>query len=536
MLTNSTARAGQCAGVSLTLAATLLMSLAPVVAKPASATQAEPVVNDAPHTIPALREWSGGQGSFALGSSPRIVVTRGQWQLLDEARLFASDMKVLTGRELPIASGAPGPGDIGLALGSRETGLGGEGYRMSIDDRVVISARTDAGVFYGTRTLLQLFRQSPAIPAGTARDWPRYPERGLMVDVARSMFSMDWIKSHIRELGYLKLNYLQLHLSDDQGFRVESDAHPEIVSEQHYTKDQIREIVDLAARHHITVVPEIDMPGHMAAALKPHPEFQLRTVAGLARPPASKLDITNPAARAFARELIDEFAPLFPGQYFHIGADEFMVLDSYDLYPQLAQYARERYGPQATARDAVIDFVNWVEPAVRAHGKTMRTWNDGLHSDGVVEPNPAIVVDYWTESELTPQMLLDRGHQVMNAGWYPTYYVVAPHQTIEPVTNDMPASAYETWEVHRFSGLDRSKVHLVDPDEPGNLGSKVHLWGDFNAVAPYESEEQSAEGIAAQLRIVAQKTWRSKQLTETWEEFQPIMAAVGHAPGYSASS
>ena len=510
----------------MTLASALaLLPLAPV-------AQAEP--NAKPVTIPALREWSGGRGGFTLGGSSRIVVAPSQRSVHDDARLFAADLATLTGRQLPVAIGGAEPGDVELRLGSPDTGLGREGYRLSIADTVVVSARTDTGAFYGTRTLLQLFRQSATLPTGTARDWPRYPERGLMVDVARRIVSMDWLASHIRELAYLKLNYLHLHLSDDQGFRLESERHPEITSEQHYTKTQIRQLVALAARHHITVVPEIDMPGHMAAALEPYPEYQLRNVAGSSglRP---KLDITKPAARDFATSLVTEFAPLFPGPYFHIGADEFMYADSYAFYPQIERYAKRRYGPDATPSDAVVGFVNEADAVVRSLGKTTRSWNDGIDSDGVVTANPAITVDWWADSALSPRELLARGHDVMNAGYYPTYYVVGPHEQTNNLRNNTEESAYESWEVHRFVPEDTGTTYLVHPGEPRNLGSKVHLWGDWNAALPYETEEQSAAGIAGRLRIIAQHTWRSDRLTDTWAAFQPMINAVGHAPGYTAA-
>ena len=110
-----------------------------------------------------------------------------------------------------------------------------------------IEARTAAGAFYGTRSVVQLLRRKRSIPAGTARDWPRYPERGLMLDNGRRYFSPRWLRARIRELAYLKLNQLHLHFSDDQGFRIASRSHPEIVSDPHLTKRQVRSLVALRA-------------------------------------------------------------------------------------------------------------------------------------------------------------------------------------------------------------------------------------------------------------------------------------------------
>ena len=189
-----------------------------------------------PATIPALREWRAAPGSFVLrdiaraSSCPRAVRSRRRGCSRPTSR-----------RRLPVVSGAaPLPGDIELALGSRDRGLGREGYRLEVGPVLRIEARTAAGAFYGTRSVVQLLRRKRSIPAGTARDWPRYPERGLMLDNGRRYFSPRWLRARIRELAYLKLNQLHLHFSDDQGFRIASSSHPEIVSDPHLTKRQVR--------------------------------------------------------------------------------------------------------------------------------------------------------------------------------------------------------------------------------------------------------------------------------------------------------
>ena len=298
---------------------------------------------------------------------------------LSEARLFASDLRRLTGRATPVLAGpglVPRPGDVELRLGSTDRRLGREGYRLEVGAALHIEARTAAGVFYGTRSVLQLLHGRRTIPAGRARDWPRYPERGLMIDNGRRYFSPGWIRREIRELAYLKLNQLHLHFSEDQGFRIESSSHPEIVSRQHLTKRQVRGIVALARRHHVRVVPEIDMPGHLGAALARHPRLQLTGASGARSP--TKLDVTLPAARRFARELILEYLGLFPGRYWHAGADEYLFPADYASYPHLQRYARARYGPRATGADAYLGFVNWIDKLVRRRGRTLRVWHDGL--------------------------------------------------------------------------------------------------------------------------------------------------------------
>jgi hexosaminidase len=492
-------------------------------------------------TIPALREWRGGEGTFRLRRSPRIVVpVAHRRRLRSDAEVFADDLRELTGRRVEVVSRRGTRlrrGDIRLALGARDHGLGREGYRMRIGRTVRIAGNHPAGAFYATRTLLQLLRQGADVPAGRARDWPRYPERGLMVDVGRKYFTPGWLQAHVRELAYLKLNYLHLHLSDNQGFRIESERHPEVVSSRHLTKREVRELVALATRYHVTVVPEIDMPGHMEAALARHPELQLKNLAGLRSP--ANLDYTLPEARAFAHELIEEYLPLFPGPYWHMGADEYLITVpgfqtpvDYALYPQLEAYARREYGPEATAKDGILGFVNSTSALVRARGKTLRIWHDGLEGGRAVTVDPSIAVDWWIDTAgPTPHELLAAGHRIMNAGWFPTYYVEGPLGAVRP---DM-RTAYESWEVNRFYGpfvLNeglQNPPDVVAPDEPRNLGSKLHVWND---VPDAETEEQIATGIAPRLRVIAQKTWGSPLLTPSYAEFEDIARATGHAPGF----
>jgi hexosaminidase len=498
----------------------LVLVLAAGAGSPAVAAEPRPL------TVPAVREWRASDGALRLPSHPRIVVRRqDRRELQYEARLLARE---LHGQ---VARGGVRPGDVVLELGSRNRDLGREGYRMAIAKTVRISARSDAGVFYGTRTLLQLLRQSRRLPPGTIRDWPRYPERGLMVDVGRKYLTPGWLKARVRELAWLKLNYLHLHLSDNEGFGIASDTHPEIVSPRHLTRRDVRRLVAVAERHHVTVVPEIDMPGHMRAALASHPELQLTDALGGTDP--DNLDVTDPAALRFARDLIDELAPLFPGPYWHGGADEYLSPAAYPLYPSLATHARARYGPSATAKDAVHGFINEIARIADRNGKVLRVWSDELGGGSATRVTPEAVVEWWTNvSPLSdprppaPQELLDRGHRIMNAGWFPTYYVGGPLATVRP---DM-RTAYEHWAVNDFYGpfvLDETLAYppeTVSPDEPHNVGAKLNVWNDDGERG--ESEEDIARGIRPRLRVLAQKTWDSPPLTESYEEFTRIAEAA----------
>ncbi|MED7948631.1 family 20 glycosylhydrolase [Streptomyces sp. BE303] len=469
-----------------------------------------------PQTVPALRQWTADAGSYTFGTGSRIVLDPAHsGELADDAATFADDLGQLAGRSIPVAVGTAGAGDIALALGDDSLPAGG--YRLTVAASITVRAGTTTGAFNGTRTILQLLHQSATVPAGTAVDWPTKTERGLMIDQGRKFFTVDWVKQHIKELAYLKLNYFHFHLSDTHGFRLESSTHPEIVSADHYSKQDIADLVALGQRYHITIVPEIDTPGHMNPILAAHPELALRNSSGTADP--AFIDLSKPEAYTLIKDLINEYLPLFPAPYWHIGADEYV--DDYSRYPQLLAYARAHYGANATAKDTYYGFVNWSDALVRAAGKTTRMWNDGIKAgDGTIAPNPDILVEYWYDYGLTPQQLAAAGHRVANESWTPTYYVLGG---AKPNTRWM----YETWTPDLFQG-GRT---LTDPTR--NPGSLIHVWCD-NPNA--ETEDQIAAGIMYPLRGLAQQTWGSAKLTATYASFVPIAAAVGHNPAWPGTA
>lgn len=492
-----------------------------------------------PATIPALKSWNDGSDTYTFNAHSRIVLQDAQ--LAETGATFAEDLELLTGLTIPVVKQeGVRAGDVVLALGSDETELGDQGYRMEISDRVTISARTDDGVFYGTRTLLQLLTQGSSIRGGVARDWPDYPQRGLMVDVGRQYFSVPWLEKHFRDLAYLKYNFFHFHFSDNFGFRLESERHPEIVSEQHYTKAEIRALIELARKYHITIVPEIDVPGHLDAVLASHPELLLTNSEG--KQQTGDLDLANEAAYTFVRDLLEEYIPLFPGPYWHLGADEYLLHNgNYEDYPQLEAEAKRRYGPQATSKDIYLGFVNWAHELVQAHGKTTRIWNDGMHGGSAVVPaTNNVIYEHWVSWGPSPREIVERGIPIVNANLYYVYYV--PGKAIMQAHAD---ALYETFEPHMFcpefnvsqfnlnqpeSSSTAEQDFMLPPHHPLNLGAKLHVWCDDPTV---ETEEQIAEAIEHPLRALAQKNWGSPKLVESYEDFKPIIELIGRAPGWN---
>ena len=223
---------------------------------------------------------------------------------LAEARLLSADLRRrLPGRvQVPLRSRATSSWRLArrATAGSRRR----EGYRLEVGPVLRIEARTAAGAFYGTRSVVRALRRKPSIPAGTARDWPCYPERGLMLDNGRRYFRPGWLRGPDPRARLAQAEPAAPPFSDDQGFRIASSSHPEIVSDPHLTKRQVRRLVAYARARHIRVIPEIDMPGHMRAALAAHRGLQLAEPGGDPRLHAARRDAagrTKVRARADPR-------------------------------------------------------------------------------------------------------------------------------------------------------------------------------------------------------------------------------------------
>ena len=517
-----------------TLLAAGALTAGAVLADPAAAGHVRP------WTIPALRRWTPSTGHFTLGSPARVVVRRDQVDLADEAHQLAGDLSSVIGGpvQVRVIDGRPREGDVLLRLGPVGAHLGKEGYRLGVGRSVVVGAHTRAGLFYGGRSLLQLLHQHRRVPAGIGHDWPRYAERGLMLDIGRKHLTYDWIVDRVREMAWLKLNYLHLHFTEDLGFRIESEMSPRVHSEDAFlTKAHVRRLVDLCARHHVQVVPEVDMPAHMGAALRNYPHLQLTSALGQAE--TTKLDYTLPAAREFVQDLVREYVALFPSRWFHLGFDEYVAAAQQAQYPQLASYAQDRFGAGANNRDGAIGFANDMVALLRGLGRRARVYHDGTFGGATQQLDRGAVVEWWTDfsplglgSPLPePQAILDAGHRIMNIGWYPTYYTNLP--AYEPVPRPDLPGFYEDWRVHRFRGVLVAEgdlgapYHDIDPHERANLGSRLSVWFDDPAK---ETQDQAAAGIHDRLRIMAQQTWESRHLVGSYDRFAEIIESVGDCP------
>lgn len=471
-------------------------------------------LSQAPRTIPAVRSHTPARGpGWRPRPGGRVLVS--DPALADEGRLTAGELGLAYGGQKNDVRA----GDVRLALGG---GGDRESYTMTVrDGRVDITGSGEAGVFYGTRTLKQEVHGGGTAPEGVVRDQPAKPVRGFMLDIARKPYSEAWIEDRIRELGDLKYNELGLHFSDDQAFRIQSDTHPEIVSPDHLTKAQVKRIVALADSRHITVVPEIDSPGHLGAVLAAHPDLQLRNVNGVATRGA--IDISKDASARLVDDLLNEYAGLFTGDRWHLGGDEYQALtvrDPQASYPQLAAAARQKYGVGGTVADLATGWLDARADTVRAHHRTMRAWNDGFFRGTSVRPAGDLQVAYWTGKEIgarPPAEYLAAGRKLLNYNDEYLYYVLGQPQTFVYPTGQR---IYEQWTPRVLRGTTAVPARY----DGQILGGSFAVWSDRPGA---QTEGQVAAGIRMPLRATVQKLWDARTPALSWTDFRRLADRLG---------
>ncbi|MFI7008339.1 family 20 glycosylhydrolase [Streptomyces sp. NPDC050145] len=476
-----------------------------VAALPVTAAHAAPRAEEAaPQTLPALSDWTAEQGTYTFGDRTRLVADDTASRRV--ARTLAGDLRASGHGTVPVTDGPARAGDIVVDVAPGQERLGAEGYELRAGQRLEITGAAETGAFYGTRTLLQLLARGDRIPAGRTVDLPRYEERGVGVCACYVHISTDWLENLVRDMAYRKLNQLLLEI------KVKSEKHPEANTWGYYTKDEIRRLVALGEKYHVTIVPEINSPGHMDPWIENRPDLQLVDTDGKAQP--SRLDITKPEAFAYYKSLVDEYADVFPARWWHMGADEYMLGSDFAKYPHVLEYAREKYGPGATPQDAFIDFVNRVEAYARSKGKALRIWNDGLTGANTVPVTPGTTVEHWLNVKVKPSTLIAQGYPVMNAA-YSLYLVRGGFHTNTRKLYD------EQWDPRSFEGEKLTSAK-------GITGAKISLWPDNGRG---ETENEVAKAAAPALAHIAQVTWGAAHPDTDYDAFTARAAAVGAAPG-----
>ncbi|MGW8330608.1 beta-N-acetylhexosaminidase [Streptomyces sp. NPDC055897] len=485
---------------------------------------AAPTVTGPPSVVPSVRAFKAASGpGWRPGPGSRVVTDGKSPGLADEGELLARELGLAYGK-----TAAAGPGDIRLAL----SGASGpaESYGITVrDGRVDVTGPDEAGVFYGTRTVKQAVRTTGALAEGTVTDGPAKPQRGLNLDIARKYFTPGWIEARLREMADLKLNQLVLHFSDDQGFGIEikNPRYAKSVSTARLSQAQLAGIVKLAESLHITVVPEIDSPGHLGAVLKSFPDLRLKDVDG--RIVQGAIDISQAGAGPVVDALYKEFLPLFPGGAWHLGGDEYQALTRRNpeaSFPGLAAAAHRLYGPGGTVKDLATRWLDDRARALAPSKKRLKAWNDGFYTGGIAKADAAIEAEYWTGKEIgarLPEGYLAEGRKVVNLNDAYLYYVLGqPNDFTYPTGR----AIYEEWTPAVLRGS--RPVPDAARYQDSILGGRLAVWGDR---AGAQTEAQVASGIKMPLAALSEKVWNAGQPTRSWSGFQELVGRADPGAG-----
>lgn len=376
-----------------------------------------------------------------------------------------------------------------------------ESYSLDIADKQArLVAPTVVGALRGLETFLQLLqgdRQGYYVPAIRIHDQPRFPWRGLLIDIARHYQPPEVLKRNLDAMAAVKLNVFHWHLTEDQGFRVESKKFPKLHSMGsdglYYTQDQVREIIAYAADRGIRVMPEFDIPGHSTSWLVGHPElgsapgpYKIERAAGIFEP---ALDPTRDQTYKFLDGFLGEMAALFPDAYMHIGGDE-NEGKQWDRNPQIQAFMKEKGIKDNRALQAY--FNQRVLKILQKHGKKMIGWEEILHPD---VPKDAVI-----HSWRGPASLADaakKGYNgILSAGYYiDLIFPAAQHYRADPLPSDSALTPEEAKHV---------------------LGGEATMWGEW--VSPETIDSRIWPRTAA----IAERLWSPRDVTDIGDMYRRL--------------
>ena len=473
-------------------------------------------VNPKPFVVPELKQWTGKDGNFTPGKDTRIVCTSQNPELLRIARMFADDYQQMFGQTLSVAQGKATSGDFVLSL-SADKKLGEEGYAIKITDRVAISAPTPTGLYWSTRTLLQLAEQNQerSLPQGTIRDYPDYPLRGFMIDCGRKFIPMAYLQDLVKIMAYYKMNTLQVHLNDNgfkqyfehnwdktyAAFRLESETYPGLTARDgSYSKKEFIDFQKQAASNFVEIIPEIDVPAHSLALTHYKPEIGSKEYG------MDHLDLFKPETYEFVDALFKEYLegdnPVFVGKRVHIGTDE---------YSNAKKDVVEKF------RAFTDHYIRFVE----GFGKQAVVWGALSHAKGDTPvKSENVVMNAWYNGYADPATMIKDGYQLISipdglvyivpkAGYYYDYLN-------EPYL-------YKEWTPAHIGKA------VFDEKHPSILGGMFAIWNDHvgNGILVKDIHHR----IFSPLQTLSVKMWTGAQTGIPYETFNEKRALLSEAPG-----
>ena len=517
------------------------VGLAAIIALSGVASAAAPAFA-APNVIyPNVQSYTKDSDTFTLPKKSRLLVVSNEKTLNNEVLL--RDLKLASSQLLDrgVLSEAPqivfgtlenaADNDIIVKMGTNPDLTGkNDAYAVDIKNNITISAEDETGIYYGLTSVIQMLIEGDnVLTKGNIVDYSDVEDRSFHLDCARKFFTKDWIISLIKDLSWQKYNSIQLHFSENEGFRLQSDTLEAIdgfqyVNNQYLTKQDMLEIIQVANEYHIEVIPSLDSPGHLGAVLRYLPsDYSCASLFPSDGRRAQCFNIfTNDEARGFLIDLMTEFIDFFSEagcKRFNIGGDEFLE--------KFSNFSNEQYVQ-------IMEYFNEVSAIAKSKGMTPRTWNDGVMYGNYTgyKLDPDIEICYWAAPQncASIEKFVQNGNKVINFSDIYMYYVLSSWW----LQNACPEGdrIYREWNPGKFSTLQGGIPQTYKKPYANFVkGGSYAVWCD---VPGYMTQDSVANNIFYRTRATAYKMWNTSDSMPEYADVKKAFDKIGRVPGYKS--
>lgn len=496
----------------------------------------------APNVIyPNVQSYTKDSDTFTLPKKSRLLVVSNEKSLNNEVLL--RDLKRASSQLADRGVLAEAPqivfgtlenavdNDIIVKMGTNPDLTGkNDAYAVDIKNNITISAEDETGIYYGLTSVIQMLIEGDnVLTKGNIVDYSDVEDRSFHLDCARKFFTKDWIISLIKDLSWQKYNSIQLHFSENEGFRLQSDTLEAIdgfqyVNNQYLTKQDMLEIIQVANEYHIEVIPSLDSPGHLGAVLRYLPsDYSCASLFPSDGRRAQCFNIfTNNEARGFLIDLMTEFIDFFSEagcKRFNIGGDEFLE--------KFSNFSNEQYVQ-------IMEYFNEVSAIAKSKGMTPRTWNDGVMYGNYTgyKLDPDIEICYWAAPQncASIEKFVQNGNKVVNFSDIYMYYVLSSWW----LQNACPEGdrIYREWNPGKFSTLQGGIPQTYNKPYANFIkGGSYAVWCD---VPGYMTQDSVANNIFYRTRATAYKMWNTSDSMPEYADVKKAFDKIGRVPGYKS--
>ena len=470
--------------------------------------------------LPNSVTMTGGE-PFELTPSTTVAYPEGNKDMERNAQFLARYVNDATRMTLSVV---PGKAEKGIRLVLDKKVSGEEAYTIMVDKKgVTIAGSTPKGVFYGVQTLRKSLPVGAAtvvrLPSVKISDSPRFVHRGMMLDCSRHFFPLEFVKRYIDLIAMHNMNVFHWHLSDDQGWRIEIKKYPELTIKGsrrsgtvigyntalddsipyggYYTQEQAREIVEYARQRYVTVIPEIDMPGHMLAALATYPElgctggpYEVGHRWGIYK---DVLCVGNDKIYDFCEGVLDEIMQIFPSKLIHIGGDE-TPTEVWEKCPKCIKRAEDN---NMTVKQVQSYFTSRIEKYVNSRGRRIIGWDEILGGD----ISQSAVIQSWRDTK-HGRIAAEAGHDVIMSPTSHCYFDYS--QADEKNSKYEPTLCGGYIPVEKVYAFEPCDENLSESSRPHILGVQANIWAEY-LLYPNQVEYQALPRMAA----LAEVQWTS---------------------------